>query len=281
MKPVVLALIIAPAVAAMAAMAAMPAISRANPRALPFTYTTDTLPAGGVEIEQYVDLDTLRAISPASAKPEWYLPSAFQTEIEIGLLDRLELGLYLTIVPDPGEQYASKAVFPGTGSGLKQRLRYIFADPDTWPVDVGVYGELTENEREVELEAKLLLQKRLGRLRIAANLSGEYELYFSGQRELVMNPALGATYEVSPKLHLGIDSWLRGEYPTHPSPAAQMSRSFGLGPAAYAGPAVMWNLGKLWWAIGAYARVTDVSHDLQPGEPYGPLYFRSMIGYEL
>jgi hypothetical protein len=272
MRLAVIALIAAPA------LAAAPATSRANPRALPFTYTTDTLPAGGVEIEQYVDLEPLRAVSPASAMPAWYVPSAFQTEIEIGLADRLELGLYMTIVPDPGEQYASKAVFPGTGSGLKQRVRYIFADPDAWPIDAGVYGELTENEREVEIEAKLLVQKRFDRLRIAANLSGEYELYFSGQRELVLNPSLGATYEVSPKLHLGVDSWLRGEYPTNPRP---VSRSFGLGPQAYVGPAVMVNFGKLWWAVGAYARVTDFSHDLQPGEPYGPVYFRSMIGYDL
>lgn len=272
MKPAVLALIAA------TALAAAPATSRANPRALPFTYTTDTLPAGGVEIEQYVDLEPLRAISPTTAKAQWYLPSAFFTEIEIGLADRLELGLYLTFVPDPGEQYASKAVFPGAGSGLKQRLRYSFADPEAWPVDVGVYGELTETERELELEAKLLLQKRFDRLRLAANLSAEYELYFSAQRELVLDPSLGATYEVSPALHLGVDSWLRGEYPTHPRPA---TRTFGLGPAAYAGPAVMVNFGKLWWAVGAYVRVTDVSHTLQPGEPYGPIYVRSMIGYDL
>jgi hypothetical protein len=276
MKPAVFAPIIASAV--LTALAASTATSHANPRALPFTYTTDTLPAGDVEIEQYVDLEPLRAISATSAKPEWFLPSAFQTEIEIGLTDRLELGLYLTLVPDAGESYASKARFPGIGSGLKQRLRYRFADPDAWPIDVGVYGELVENEREIELEAKLLVHKRFDRLRIAANLSAEYELYFSHQRELVWNPSLGATYELSPSFHLGIDAWLRSEYPTNPRPAV---RTFGLGPAAYVGPAVMFNFGKLWWAVGAYARVTDTSHDLQPGEPYGPLYVRSMIGYEL
>ena len=98
-------------------LVATAATSHANPRALPFTYTTDTLPAGAVEIEQYVDLVALRAISPSSSLAEWYLPSAFQTEIEIGLADRLELGLYLTFVPDAGEQFASKAVFPGAGNG--------------------------------------------------------------------------------------------------------------------------------------------------------------------
>jgi hypothetical protein len=271
MKPAVLAASLALALTAAAT-------ARGNPRALPFTYTTDTLAPGQVEIEQYVDLVALRAISPSTSSAQWYLPSAFQTEIEIGLADRLELGLYLTFVPDPGEQLASKALFPGAGNGLKQRLRYILADPGAWPVDIGVYGELVENEREIELEAKVLLQKRFDRLRIAANLSGEYELYFSEQRELVLNPSFGATYEITPSLHVGLDGWLRGEYPQHPRPA---SRTFGLGPQAYVGPAVMMSFGKLWWAVAAYARVTDAAHDVQPGEPYGPIYVRSMIGYEL
>ena len=257
---------------------AVSATSRANPRALPFTYTTDTLPRGGVEIEQYVDLALLRAVSSSSSNVEWYLPSAFQTEIEIGLTDRLELGLYMTFVPDAGEQFASKALFPGLGNGLKQRLRYILADPGALPIDVGVYGELVENEREFEVEAKLLLQRRFDRLRIAANLSGELELYYSGQRELVLNPSAGATYEITPSLHVGIDSWLRGEYPRNPKPP---QRTFGLGPQAYVGPAVMFNFGKLWWAIAGYVRVTEFSHHLQLGEPYGPLYIRSLIGYDL
>jgi hypothetical protein len=272
MKYIAFAAALAGAVAAGAATAA------GNPRPLPFTYTSDTLGPGQVEIEQFVDLALLRAISPSTTQRQWYLPSAFQTEIEIGLADRLELGLYLTFVPDPGEQFAGKALFPGAGNGLKQRLRYILADPGVWPVDVGVYGELVENEREIELEAKLLLQKRFGPLRVAANLSAEYELYFSDQREIVLDPSLGATYEITPSFHVGLDSWVRGEYPRHPPPLA---RTFGLGPAAYLGPAVMMNFGKLWWAVGAYARVTDTSHDLQPGEPYGPLYLRSMIGYDL
>jgi hypothetical protein len=263
---------------AVVVLAALASRASANPRALPFTYTTDTLPKGGVEIEQYVDLVLLRAVSSTSTAVEWYLPSAFQTEIEIGLADRLELGLYMTFVPDPGEQFASKALFPGTGNGLKQRLRYIFADPGTWPLDVGLYGELVENEREIEIEGKLLLQRRFDRVRVAANLSGEYEFYFTGQREIVLNPSLGVTYEVTPSFHLGVDSWLRGEYPQHPAPS---SRTFGLGPQAYVGPAVMFNFGKLWWAVAGYVRVTELSHHLQIGEPYGPLYVRSMIGYDL
>jgi hypothetical protein len=264
------------AILAVALAAAAPAA--ANPRALPFTYTSDTLPPGGVEIEQYVDVVSLRAISPTTSGPITYLASGFQTEIEIGLLERLELGLYFTFVPDHGEALASQAQFPGLGTGLKQRVRYYFADPAAWPIDVGVYGELVENEREIEVEAKLLLQKRFGKLRVAANLSGEYEWYFDKQREWVLNPSAGVTFEVTPKFHVGLETWLRGEYPQNPKPAV---RTFGLGPQVYAGPALMGDFGKLWWAVGMYTRVSDFDHDLQPGEPYGRLWVRSMIGYDL
>ena len=31
------------------------------------------------------------------------------------------------------------------GTGVKQRLRYRFADAGRWPIDVAVYGEVVEN----------------------------------------------------------------------------------------------------------------------------------------
>lgn len=263
---------------AVVVLVALAGSARANPRPLPFTYTTDTLAVGAVELEHHVDLTSLRALSPATAMAETYLASAFQTELEIGLADRLELGLYFTYVPEFGDAYANQTVIAGAGTGLKQRLRYTLADPGAWPIDVGLYGEVVENERELELEAKVLLQIRRGRLRIAANLSGEYELYFSNQRELVANPSLGATCEITPKLHVGLETWLRGEYPTNPKPAM---RTFGLGPQAYAGPTVLASFGKVWWAIGLYARVTDVGHDLVPGEPYGRIWMRTLVGHDL
>ena len=80
-----------PAVLVLAATTA-----HANPRPFPFTYTTDSLPAGHVELEQYADLVSMRAFVSSSDK-ETYLASAFQTEIEIGLCDRLELGLELGV----------------------------------------------------------------------------------------------------------------------------------------------------------------------------------------
>ena len=145
---------VVPKALAVAAVLVAASTVHANPRALPFTYTTDTVPADAVEVELFADLVPLRAISATTTEETTYLASAFQVELEIGLTDRLELGLYLTWVPTFGDELAGTAQLPGVGNGLKQRLRYRLADDaDAWPVNVGLYGELAENEREIEVEA--------------------------------------------------------------------------------------------------------------------------------
>jgi hypothetical protein len=249
--------------------------ARATPRPLPFTYTTETLGKGELEIEEYADLTPVKAFS-ANGNPTWYAATQFQTEFEYGITDQLELGLYVVFVPTPAD-YTFLAPMTEV-TGVKERLRYVFAPPGEWPIDVGVYGELVEGDTEVEFEGKILLQRRIGKLRVDTNLWGEYELYYgASQRDIILNPTLGATYEVTPSVHLGAEGWMRVEFPS-PAPP---TRPYGLGPAGYVGPTVLANFGKLWWATGVYARVTEVDHSMQPGEPYGPIWARVGLGFQL
>ncbi len=250
-------------------------IAGATPRPLPFTYTTDTLAPGELEVEQFVDVTPVKAVN-ADGNPTWFGATQFQTEFEYGILDRVELGLYVVYVPAPSEYTSVPQMTEVTGA--KERLRYVLADPGAWPIDVGLYGELVEGQTEAELEAKILLQRRFGKLRLDANLWAEYELYYaSPQKDIVLNPAFGATYEVTPTLHLGAETWMRVEFP-NPAPP---TRGYGLGPEDYAGPVVLLNFGKLWWSTGLYARVTDIDHVMSPGQPYGPFWGRTIIGLSL
>jgi hypothetical protein len=263
------------AIAAFASFLA-PRAARATARPLPFTYTTDTLAEGAIELEQYADVTPVRAQSSSTGAPVWYGATQFQTEIEYGITNRLELGLYFVYVPSPGDGYTSTA--PMTeGTGVKQRLRYVFADPGAWPVDVGLYGELVENDHEVELEAKVLLQRRFGNLRVDANLWAEYEVYYAPQKDLVLDPTLGATYQITPTVHVGAEGWARVEYPD-PAPHP---RPYSVGPAGYVGPTLLLDFGHLWWSTGLYGRVTETAHTMQPGEPYGPVWARTVVGIEL
>jgi hypothetical protein len=262
------------ALAAAAAALSLTSAAAANPRPLPFTYQSETLPAGSAEIEQFVDFVPVRALSSTGgADPVWYLGTQFTTEFEYGLTDRLELGLYVTFVPQPGDTFASVPRLP-SGNGAKQRLRYRLADPGAWPVDVALYGEVAENEREIELEFKLILQRRLGPVRIITNLWAEHEFYFDGAREWVLNPTLGATAELSPRYHVGLEGWMRAEYPVD----APATRVFNLGPHAYVGPTFLANFGRLWWTTGAYARVTDTDRAVMLGDQFGRFWVRTIIG---
>jgi hypothetical protein len=255
----------------------LPSIAFATPRPLPFTYTTDTLDQGSAEIEQYADLTPVAAANISNGGRVWYLATQYQTEFEYGITDRLELGLYFTYVPSlPSDQYAQQ-VRMTEGTGVKQRLRYVFAPPDQWPIDVGVYGELVENDHEFELEGKILLQRRFGRLRVDSNLWAEYELYYVPQKDVVLNPTLAATYQITPSVHVGLESWLRVEFPS-PAPSP---RPYALGPVVYVGPTFLVSLGRLWWSTGIYGRVSQVDHSMGPGEPYGPIWARTVVGFEL
>jgi hypothetical protein len=262
------------------ALTAVGAEARANPRPLPFTYQSETLPQGALEVEQFVDLVPVRAHSFATGNPIWFLASQMQTEFEIGLTNKLELGLYLTWAPVASPEYAYQVPTLLDGNGIKQRLRYRLADPEEWPVDVALYGEIAENEREIELEAKIILQRRVGRVRFITNLWAERELYFDGRREWVLNPTLGVTAELSPRYHLGAESWMRVE-----SLDGQTGpRAFNQGPHVYVGPAFMANFGRLWWTTGVYLRVTDfdravaVGDMATAGDSFGRFWFRTIVG---
>lgn len=275
------------ALAALACSAVMGAHERtasAHPRPLPFTYTYPTLPKGEVEVEQYVDFDPVKATSTETGKPRFFGATQLQTEVEIGLTDRLELGLYATFVPRPQDGFTSMPVLP-EGNGAKQRLRLRLAEEGQWPIDLALYGEVVENDREIELEAKVILARRLGDLHIVANLTSEFEAYFKGEKELVLDPSLGVTYQVTPAFHPGLEYWVRASFPLgeerEEPGGVEAPRPFNDGPHHYVGPAMMFDFGRAWWSTGAYFRVSDVGHVLVPGDAFGPVWLRTVVGVGL
>ncbi len=248
----------------------------ATPKFNPFTYPYDTLGEGEVELEQYADVVPLKAQNAGTGAAQWYTGTQFQTEFEYGITNRLELGLYVSFAGSSPAGLASTAVLT-EGTGVKQRLRYRFVDEGVWPIDVALYGEIVENDREIELEAKVILQKRFGRLRTLVNLWAEREYYFANLREWVINPTAAVSYQATPSIFPGLEGWMRVEWPDpaiHPRP-------FNLGPIAYLGPTMSFNFGRFWWTTGAYVRLNQAFRSLEPGDAYGNVWFRTIVGVEL
>jgi hypothetical protein len=247
----------------------------ATPKPLPFTYGADTNPKGTGEVEQYVDFVPLKAFD-VNASPVPYPAMQFQTEFEYGLSNRLELGLYVTIVPtasgflqDPPPPTLTE------GTGIKQRLRWRLADPGDWPVDVALYGEVAETFTEMELEWKLILDRRFGRLRLLANAWFEYEVYYTGRRDWVFNPTAGFTVDATPNVSPGFEYWMRAEVRSDGTDPP----NFNAGPHHYVGPTLRVSFGNFFVTSGIYMRLDALGRAVTPSDSYGPVWFRTLVGF--
>jgi hypothetical protein len=247
-----------------------------NPRPLPFSYPYETLDEGELELELYGDVTPLRVAADASnpTGPRIWEPSyALQNEFEYGVSDRVELGFY--------QVFEAQAQDGGTNTmtfdGFKWRVRSRFAEAGQWPVDVGVYLELETLHDELSLEEKVILAKRLGRWHAMVNLWVEESERrpFDGDAQrsfhFVVNPTAGFVYQVTPVFQPGLEYWARGEFGT----ADESDRIHH-----FLGPTLHFNFGKLWWSLGAYADLSRASIP-QPGDIYGPLWVRTVLGLSL
>lgn len=251
-------------------------VARANPHPLPYSYPYQTLPKGRVEVEEIADLIPMRVArekEDGTRDAVTAVRSQLQTELELGVTDRLELALYFSF-----HQSATADTPAMRFDGLKQRLRYRFAEEGDLPVDMGVYLEMAELYNEIEIEEKWLLSKRFGYLTTVCNLWVEQEYYFQTQEwKLIYNPTLGATYEFSPNLMLGLEYWARGRF----NKADAQNPANSDSPTAarhYLGPTILLQSGEAWWSTGVYARLDNLSQSAQAEDPYGKVWIRTMVG---
>jgi hypothetical protein len=255
----------------------------ATPRRLPFTYPNETLAEAAVEIEGYSDVNLLRSAADPNdpnAGNIWTPQYIFQIELEYGLSDRWELGFYQIFRAEPQPGGDNLMGF----DGLKWRIRTRLAEPGQLPIDIGFYLELETMHDELSLEEKVNLQRRLGRLTWMANLWVEETLArpldttaHGRTGHFIVNPTTGIVIQTTPGFHPGIEFWARGQ--VSPSGVSAQDREnsrvhYFVGPTAHV------NFGRLWWSAGLYVHANSVKPP-QPGDAYGPVWFRSVLGMEL
>lgn len=249
----------------------------ANPHPLPYSYPYQTLPKGKIEVEEIADLIPMRVArekEDGTRDAVTSVRSRLQTELELGITDRLELGLYFSF-----HQGATAGTPALQFDGLKQRLRYRFAEEGDWPLDMGVYFELAEFHNEIEIEEKLLLSKRFGYLTLVSNLWVEQEYYFQTEEwKLIYNPTVGGVYELSPNLMLGLEYWARGRFNKDSGAAGEAASDSPTAARHYLGPTVLLQSGEAWWSTGVYARLDHLGEAAQAEDPYGKVWIRTMVG---
>jgi hypothetical protein len=161
-------------------------------------------------------------------------------------------------------------------------VRGRLAEAGEWPVDIALYVELETLHDEYGLEEKVILAKRLGLVHWMANLWVEESYarpFDASQRRLdfVVNPTTGLTYEVAPWMQPGVEYWARGEIGTHGATPLEVSNNRV---HHFVGPTMHLSGGKLWWSFGVYVDVSQTQTP-QPGEIYGPVWVRTLLGLTL
>lgn len=128
---------------------------------------------------------------------------AFRHEIEIGVTDRFQASVYLVdwsyenASDHSGSKYSDTAV----------ELIYNLTNPVIDPVGLSVYQEYKGGDQLFEWESKVIAQKNFGRWIFAYNATLEAVWEGEGltEREVEFSQALGASYELLPRLSVGLE----------------------------------------------------------------------------
>lgn len=218
-------------------------LSYADERRFTFVYEATTIPAGAVEYEQWFTWGTAKDSDPRFDRFD------FRHELEIGLSDNLQMGLYLSDwrsqrgdSVDDGVQWRDAAV----------ELKYNLTDPTSSAIGSALYSEVKVGDRLAELEGKIILQKNIGGWIIAWNgtVEAEWEGRHFEEDNGKFEQSLGVSYEVSPKLLVGAELLHEIEY--------EGWSTWG-DHTVYMGPNVSYRT-KDWWITAApLAQVSDVS----------------------
>ncbi|HEX2733484.1 MAG TPA: hypothetical protein VHM70_17860 [Polyangiaceae bacterium] len=242
-------------------------VAQASPHPLPYSYSTSTNPAGGLELEQHLDFVPVRVAREGDTGTDAVTSARFisQTEVEYGLTDKVELAWYFF-----SQQAAGATTQPLEFKGVKQRIRARLLSPVEYPVGLGVYFEVAELNTQIELEQKILLDVQRAGWTLLSNLWVEQEYLFQEDKwEFIYNPTLGAAYELTPNFSLGLEYWAHGSF-DKPSDTRH-----------YLGPTFLAKSSAIWFSTGLYTRLDSLGSELSPGDPWGRIWWRSMMGIDL
>jgi hypothetical protein len=181
------------------ALILLPHSSFGGARHFTFLYETTTSAPGSVELENWA---TFQMGDPGTGR---FSELDFRHELEFGISSRFQLSLYVA-------DWLYQTGFPERPSGFVYSASaleaiYNLTNPVVDPIGLSIYQEVKVGDRLVESESKLIAQKNFGPLILAYNatLEATWEGSDLEEEEGELQQALGASYELSPRLSVGVE----------------------------------------------------------------------------
>jgi len=236
----------------------------ASERTLTWEYDSSVLPPGSKELELWS--------TGRFGKPEGYSAFDNRAELEMGLVDQLQTSLYVNFgtVYDYGSLVSNWSI--------SNEWKWKLLDPVADVIGLALYGELTFGPSEEELEAKVILDKRFGKLLLALNLIGEYEwenLNPGWLHEQQLEAAFGSEYNLGAGFHLGVEARLNNVW--------EGGTGF-VGGALFLGPVVSYVRPTWWVALSVLAQVVGYGSGTVDGlelDEHERINVRLLAGFDL
>ena len=225
-------------------LALAPCVSVGGVRHFTFLYEANTSAPGSLELENWITWQ--RATGPGR-----FDQVDFRHELEYGVTDRFQVSVYLA--DWFYENNREHSGFAYSDSAIE--LIYNLTNPVVDPVGVSIYGEVKAGDRLLELESKLIAQKNFGPLILAYNatLEAVWEGNDLTQDEGEFSQALGASYEISPPISVGVELLHEFVFPEWRD--EENIRNL------FVGPNVSYRSGNWFVTVTALAQATDTEDE--------------------
>jgi hypothetical protein len=220
----------------------LPAVSvLAGARHFGFIYEAPTSAPGSFELENWATW--LRTTSADEV--------TFRHEVEIGVTDRLQASIYFVDWSYQDDARGSDVRYSDTAL----ELIYNLTNPVVDPVGLSIYQEIRGGDRLLEWESKLIAQKNFGPLILAYNATVGAVWQGNGlmEREGEFSQAIGASYEISPRISAGLELLHEFVFPKWRD--EEKIRN------VFAGPNVAYRRGNWFIAVSALAQATDTAEE--------------------
>ncbi len=193
--------------------------TNAQDRHFAWTYESTTLPKGAIDIEPWVTF--------SAGGENFYNSYENRIEFETGLTDRLQTAVYL----NTGQKSFALTDADGEITGLGKSSSFSFSNewklnilnPSVSPVGLGLYAEYGLSTDEIELEFKLLLDKKTARSIFSYNFVTELEFEsefeeeggegeIETEKEFIIENDLAYMYMIKPTLGIGLEARNHNEF---------------------------------------------------------------------
>lgn len=187
--------------------------SQAQDRLFTYTYQSTVLNKGQRELESWHTLRTGRS--------DYYARYDHRTEFEIGLGKNLQTAFYLNLTSKTKTltNNGAKSLSTSNEIGFSNEWKYKLMDPVADRFGLALYGEIGVFSNEFELEGKVIADKKIGNLTIAAN--GVFEEEFAPEytnnkleweKEKKLEGYLSFAYSVKPTFAFTLENAVKNVF---------------------------------------------------------------------